>query len=63
MAASLLSLSEGCHPMLTACWQQGVSITGQPANEEDFVHDDSVRPRPLVNDVAAADTTVAAGGG
>src|SRR5436305_11376215 len=26
-----------------------------------FVHDDSVRPRPLDNDVAAADTTVAAG--
>jgi hypothetical protein len=61
--ASLLSLLEGRHPMLTACWQQGASIPGQHSNQEEFVHDDSVRPRPLDNDVAAADTTVAAGDG
>src|SRR5882724_5501879 len=54
--------SEGRHPMLTACWQQGVIITGQRSNHEDFVHDDSLRPRPLDDNVAAADTTVAAGG-
>jgi hypothetical protein len=48
-------------PMLTAGWQQAVSIPGQRSNEEDFVHDDSVRPRLLHRDVAAADTTVAAG--
>jgi hypothetical protein len=47
--------------MLTAGWQQGVSIPGQRSNEEDFVHDDSVWPRLLHHDVAAADTTVAAG--
>jgi hypothetical protein len=50
-------------PMLTACWQQGASIPGQHSNQEDFVHDDSVRPRPLDNDVTAADTTVATGDG
>src|SRR6202043_2874549 len=54
---------EGRHPMLTACWQQGASIPGQHSNQEDFVHVDSVRPGPLDNDVAAADTTVAAGDG
>ena len=42
--------------MLTAYWQQGSSISGQHFNHEDFVHDDSVRPRTLDNDVAAADT-------
>src|SRR5665647_1412543 len=50
-------------PMLTACWQQGISITGQHSNAEDFVHDDHLRPRLLDHNVAAADTTVAAGDG
>jgi hypothetical protein len=53
----------GRHSMLTACWQQGVSIPGQHSNQEDFVDDDFVRLRPLDGDVAAADTTVAAGDG
>jgi hypothetical protein len=51
------------HPMLTACWQQGVSITGQRFEHEDFVDDDSVWPRLVDHNIAAADTTVAAGGG
>jgi hypothetical protein len=55
--------SGGGLAMLTAYWQQGSSISGQHFNHEDFVHDDSVRPRTLDNDVAAADTTVAAGDG
>jgi hypothetical protein len=38
-------------------------ITGQHSNQGDFVHDDSLRPRLLEHDVAAADTTVAAGDG
>jgi len=49
-------------PMLTAGWQQGVSIPGQHRNKGDFVDDDFVRTGPLDIDVAAADTTVAAGG-
>jgi hypothetical protein len=56
-----ISFCEAALPMLTAGWQQGVSIPGQHSNKEDFVHDDSVRPRSLHLDVAAADTTVAAG--
>jgi hypothetical protein len=55
--------SDAALPMLTAGWQQGASIPGQHSNKEDFVHDDSVRPRSLDIGGAAADTTVAAGGG
>jgi hypothetical protein len=50
-------------PLLTACWQQTVSITGQHSNEGDFVHDHSLRLRHLDGGIAAADTMVAAGGG
>jgi hypothetical protein len=41
----------------------GGHYNGTTRNEGDFVHDDSIRPRPLDHDVAAADTTVAAGNG
>jgi hypothetical protein len=57
------SFPGGRYPMLTACWQQGVSITGQHSNEEDFVHDDYLWPRLLDDGFATADTTVAAGHG
>jgi hypothetical protein len=53
---------QGRRSMLTACWQQVASITGQHLNGEDFIHDHHLRPRSLGRDVAAADTTVAAGG-
>jgi hypothetical protein len=49
-------------PMLTVGWQQAASITGQHRNQGDFLHDHSLS-RPLDDDVAAADTTVAAGDG
>jgi hypothetical protein len=57
-----ISFQAAASSMLTVGWQQVASIPGQHSNQEDFVHDHSL-PRPLDNDVAAADTTVAAGDG
>jgi hypothetical protein len=40
----MLKLQGAASLMLTARWQQGVTIPGQHFNQEDFVHDDSVQP-------------------
>jgi hypothetical protein len=57
-----ISFQAAASPMLTAGWQQVASIPGQHSNQEDFVHDHFIRHRLLDGDVAAADTTLAAGG-
>jgi hypothetical protein len=48
--------------MLTACWQQGFSTSGQHLNKGNLSNDDPLWHRPVVGDMATADTMVAAGG-
>jgi hypothetical protein len=59
----LENLSENLLSMLTACWQQALFIPGQHSNCREFVHDDPLWRRPVVDDRAAADTMVAAAPG